>query len=286
MTYLSAESSTEDSEPRELVVIARSDGPVYYLTSASSDITYNGQRYTALALERGEVAVTMPGDEKEMTLTLPVDHALCRRWTQQAVPPRKVTVTVYRQNGGATEQIWVGDITSMAAERGVAKFRVPSRAGEWMLREIPTARVGRKCSHILYSSPCGVSREGSNGGISHKVATTVIAVSGRAVTVSLLSTSRNGDWAEQGELVHTSTGERLTVVDQTDLNPGVSSVARLTLQTNMVGLKIGDAVEIYRGCAHDIASCHADFGNRQRFGGFPSLPDSNPFIPESTGPSE
>lgn len=283
MTFLAAEGSTQDSEPRELVVIARSDGPVYYLTSASSDITYNGQRYTALALERGEVAVTMPGEEKELILTLPIDHALCRRWTQQAVPPRKVTVTVYRQNGGETEQIWIGDVTSMAAERGVSKFRVPSRAGEWMLRSLPSRMVGTKCPFVLYDSRCLVSREGSTGGVSHKVVTTVISVSGRVVTASLLSTSRNGTWSLNGELVHVPTGERMTVNNQADLNAGVSAVAQLTMQAPIVGMRAGDSIEVYAGCDWTIATCNTRFGNRQNFGGFNAMPLSNPFVPGSGG---
>lgn len=281
--FLDAEASSESSEPRELVRIVRSDGVTHHHTSASRDIVYEGNVYRAIPIQRGEIAVTMPGEEKDLVLALPIDHPLCRRYTQQGVPPKRITCTIYRQNGGVTEQIWVGEITSMSAERGVAKFRVPSRAGEWMLRRIPTATVGRQCPHILYSAPCGVDRNGSHGGLAHKVATTVISVSGRDVTVDLGSTSRNGTWAEQGEVLHVGTTERMTVGRQTDLNPGTSAVARLTMQMQIVGMKVGDAVEIYRGCAHTIAACHSNFGNRDSFGGFPAMPTSDPFIPAGTG---
>lgn len=285
MTFISAEQSAEDSQPRELYSIVVNDGvTIYRHTSATRDISYSGDVYTSIALERGEVAITMPGDEKDLIVTLPIDHAFVRRWTAQAVPPRKAELTVYRQNGGETEQIWNGPITSMNAESSVAKFRVPSRAGEWMLRLIPLFTAGRECSNVLYDTACTVSRTGSFGGLAFKVTTTVIYVNGRDVRVDLGDTDRNGSWAEGGELLHTATGDRMTITLQTDLNAGISAVADLRMQMQIVGLKVGDSVEIYAGCDHDMTSCRDKFDNRPNFRGFPSMPSQNPWAPAGYGP--
>lgn len=285
MTFLSAAQSVQDSEPRELFTISVNDGvTVYRHTSATRDIIYGGNRYTSIAMERGEVAITMPGDEKELILTLPIDHAFVRRWTAQAVPPRKVELTVYQQDGGETEQIWNGPITSMNADKSVAKFRVVSRAGEWMLRLLPKTTAGRECSNVLYDAACAVSRTGSFGGLAFKVTTTVIYVNGRDVRVDLGSTSRNGTWAEGGELLHTATGDRMTIALQTDLSPGVSAVADLRMQMPIYGLKVGDSVDVYAGCDHSIAVCRTKFDNKPNFRGFPSMPSQNPFTPAGYGP--
>lgn len=283
--FYDAEASAEDSEPRELFVISINDGvTVYYHTSGTRDIFYNGNMYTAIAMERGEISVTMPGGgETDLTLTLPIDHALARRWTAQGVPPRFVDLRVLRQNGGATETIWYGNLTSMAPEGRIARFRVPSRAGEWMLRPIPAISTGRDCSHILYDTGCTVSRTGSHSGLAHKVTTTVTHISGRDIRVDLADVARNGTWAEGGEVVHSITGERMAIALQTDLNPGISSVATLRLQMQIVGLQVGHFVDIYRGCLHDIGTCNDNFGNKENFAGFPQLPSKNPFVPAGYG---
>ena len=283
--YDTAEASVQDSEPRELFVISVNDGvTVYRHTSATRDIVYLNNVYTSIALERGELAITMPGDEKDLIVTLPVDHAFVRRWTAQAVPPRKAELTAYRQNGGETETIWNGPITSMNAEGSVAKFRVPSRAGEWMLRLIPSITAGRECSNVLYDAACAVSRTGSFGGLAFKVTATVIYVNGRDVRVDLGSTDRNGTWAEGGELLHTATGDRMTITLQTDLSPGVSAVADLRMQMQIVGLAVGHSVDVFAGCDHSIAVCSDKFDNRPNFRGFPSMPSQNPFTPSGYGP--
>lgn len=279
MTFYGAESSVEDSEPRELIDISINDGATTYAhTTATRDITYGSTVYTAIAASRGEIAVTMPGEQSnDVTLTLPIDHALARRYTQQGVPPKKIDVTIRRQNGGETEVIWAGFITSMAAEDRKAMFRVASRAGEWMLRVIPTDTVGRACPVILYSEACGVDEDGDKDGLAFKVTTTVISVAGRDIRVDLGSTDRNGTWAEGGDVYHPSTKERMTVGLQVDSNPGFSAVATLTMQAQIIGLRAGDAVEIRRGCNHDVDACENDFGNRQNYKGFPHMPSTSPY---------
>lgn len=285
MTFLSAAQSVEDSEPRELVVISiNDDSTVYRHTSATRDIVYDGVLYTAIAIDRGEIAVTMPAVENDMILMLPIDHAVVRRYCQAGIPPKRVTVTVYRQDGGETEIIWVGDVTSMNAEGRVAKFRVPSRAGEWMLRPLPGVTAGRECGHLLYDTGCGVSRSGEGPtGTDHLIASTVIYANGRDVRVDLGHVARNGTWAENGELLHLDSGERMTISLQTDLNPGVSGVADLRMQMQIVGLSVGDTVWVFAGCDHSIEECRTKFDNKDRFLGFPQLPTKNPFIPAGYG---
>lgn len=283
-TFLEAESSVQDGSPRELIEISINDVTTYHHTSASRDIAYGGQLYTAIALDRGEVAITMPGDEKEMVLTLPVDHPLARRYTRYSNPPRKVVVTLRRQIGDETEIIFLGDCTSMSAEGRTAKFRIPSRAGEWMARPLPPLTVGVQCPYVLYGTACGVSRSGqAPNGTDHMIQTTIMYVNGRDVRVDLGNVARNGTWAPNGELVHVASGERSTIAAQTDLNPGISAVADLELALPIPELKTGDTVQIFRGCDGSIGTCNAVFANRQRFGGLNMKPDIDLFTPLGDG---
>lgn len=288
--YDDAEASVEDSEPRELFVISINDGvQVWRHTSATRDISYGGNVYTVLAMDRDNIAITMPGKEKDLTLTLPIDHAFVKRWLQLGIPPLNASLTVYRQNGGETRTKWAGDIASLGGiDKGVAKFRVPSRAGEWMLRPIPSMVASRSCPHFLFDTNCGVARtEVGPTALPHRQITTVIYVNGRDVRVDLPDITAGDplrdDWADQGELYHPSTGERMTVQVQTDLNPGTGTVADLRLQFPVVGLKVGDTVHVFAGCRLDITTCRTKFDNKQRFGGAPQMPLKNPFTPAGWG---
>lgn len=289
MTYASAEASVQDSEPRERFVISVNDGAtVYRHTSATRDTTYDGDYYTTIALDRGAVAITMPGELQDLTLRLPIDHPLVKRWPQLGVPPMKVELTVYRDNGGETRTIWYGEILSMRSRRGTAEFRVPSKVGEWMMRPIPALVASRSCPFFVGDTNCGVDMTGAGPtAVPHRVVTTVTYVNGRDVRVNL-STIPAADplregWCEGGRIKHVATGEWMTIHTQTDLNPGTSTVADLRMQLPIPGLKVGDSVEVYASCRLDITTCRVKFDNKQRFGGAPQMPLKNPFTPQGWG---
>jgi hypothetical protein len=219
--------------------------------------------------------------ETELVLSLAIDHPLVSRYMASAAPPLKILVTVRRlQTGGDTRIEWQGEITSMNAEGRVAKFRVPSRAGQWMLRPIPAFALSDNCVHVLYDRACLVSRTGTGpSGVAHKVTATVISVTGRDVKVDLASTLRNGNWAEDGEIVHPASGERRAILLQKDLAAGSSAVATLTMSLLIPELIVGATVEVYAGCDHTIDTCSAKFGNRQNYLGWHLKPAVDFFSP-------
>ena len=44
------------------------------------------------------------------------------------------------------------------------------------------------------------------------------------------------------------------------------------------GLETGDTVTVYPGCDKKMATCRDKFSNQARFGGFPWIPSTSPFI--------
>lgn len=279
----SIESSEQDSSPRELIEIAH--GTVaYYLTTGTRAISYSGHVYAATAAARGDLGPAGAGQtNKELAVTLPIDHAFTKRYLQMLSPPKSITITLRRYySPTVVETAWVGIVAGVSVndDGTEATFRCPSKAASALLRVIPGVTAQRTCPHTLYGTMCGIARTDTDpDGLAHQITTTVIGVNGRDVRVDLLDTGRNGSWAELGEIEHVSSGEIMTVIKQTDLNPGVSSVAVLTMQTVLPPLKIGDSVKISAGCNRSIETCHRRFQNRQRFGGFNRLPKSNAHLP-------
>lgn len=292
MTVATIEASEQDSQPRELIDIVH--GTVTYrLTFAVRDVADGGNVYKVTTGSRGELGPSGVGAaEKELTLTLPIDHALPRRYLASGIPPKKITVTIRRKYfpSGDVEQIFTGEITSMGCNDDGTRaiFRVLARAGKTLLRVIPNVTGGRTCPHPLYGTMCKVARGGTNpDGIVYQTSATVLGINGREVRVDLSNVTagntNRANWAENGELTHTATGETMTVTDQKDQSSS-STVTVLTLEAAIYGLQVGDAVVIQAGCDKSMTMCNGKFGNRQNFGGFNKLPTKqNIHVPQNVG---
>jgi hypothetical protein len=141
-----------------------------------------------------------------------------------------------------------------------------------MLRVIPNVTVSTKCPHVLYGTLCRAIRA------NHVVATTALNVNGRDILLDLGDLAKLGDWAIGGEIYHPLSGERMTIGDQQDQG-SPSTQTHLFMQAPIVGMRTGDAIEVYAGCARDIETCAVKFLNRQNFGGFPELATKGYSIP-------
>lgn len=285
MSFLTDETGADTSKPRDLYFIRLSTGVVYYLTSASRDIPYDGHVYKATPMLRGTIGITTAGQDKSLELTLPINHPIVKRWTKNGVPPRTIDVTVSTmQAGGDVEEIFEGPITAMRWEGVSASFRIPSRLGEAMQVPLPTISDGRGCPYVLYGAACAVSRDGSSpDAIPFKCTATAISVNGNVVKLDLSNVpaahAKRSDWLVGGDLTHTASGESMAIMQQVDSTPGTGTVTTVTMQYPIDELKIGDAIVVHAGCAHDPGDCADKFDNISKHGGHPYRPEYNPFTP-------
>jgi len=296
MSFDDDEKSEQDSEPIECFDIAM--GPTTYrVTSGISDVIVNGLLYTAEAMFRDERELTQISKQSDGTLEilLRADHAAARRWFQFAIPPAAATMTVYRlqRRSGESEQFWTGRIVSAkAGGDGAVRFTVSSLLGEPIRKSLPVLTAGVQCGHVLYDAGCRASRSGADpDGTPFRCATTVLHVEGRDVRLDLTNvpagSARRATWLKFGELVvigGAAAGERRTIRSQTDLNPGFSTVAQVSLALLIPNLKVGDAIETYAGCQHDILDCGGKFANKHNYGGLPYMNAANPYRATLTGP--
>jgi hypothetical protein len=293
VSFDTTEASVQDSQPREYGEIVHGN-VTYRFSFASRDLVVGGVIYPAIAGTRGAQSPAGVGKAAEMTITMPIDHAFCRRYTRNAVPPKLVTCTLWRQQSDlTTEQIWTGNILSMSVNDDCteASFNVRSRAASALLRVLPTVRAGRMCPYVWGDTLCGVDPDGTGPtGLPHKVTTTVTAIDGRIVRVNLSTIPAADDlrdgWATNGYFTDAASGEIMTILAHDDPSPGVSTLADLTLEAVISGLAVGSSVEVYAGCPREIVTCSAKFANKQRYGGEPQLPTKNPMAPQSYGVPE
>jgi hypothetical protein len=262
--WLDDETSVESSSPREGIEI-RHGMVVHRIATGSRDVVIDGNRYVAQAAARGSVFVAFAGETDELSLELPVSHAFCQRWIGQQSPPRNVSVIIRRlqQNSGEAEIIWRGVLSTCEAQGSVATFQGMASTAHVIQRALPTLTISRSCQHILFDSNCRVLRT------DWRVSTTVASYSGRVVTVASMGVA--SQWAQYGDLLHLSSGERMTIADQT------GNV--LTIQMPIPELRDGDAVHVFAGCPHDIERCRTKFNNVPNFSGGPSTPKDNPMLP-------
>jgi hypothetical protein len=274
--FETAEASIQDSAPREFFDIALPT-VTYRVASGNRDLNIGGLIYTAIPVARGEISVDTAKSRRELELSLPINHAVAQRWTLQGLPPAQITVTAWRLQDGAGEyeRVWLGRIIAMTADGVIAKFRVTSRAGEVALRQVPNVTIGKSCPIRLYGSLCGIDRN------SFKITPSMISLNGRIVRVDM-GASHGVDWAEGGEFKHVPSGERVTIREQADVSPGVSTTADLTLRWAIPGMQLTDAIEIYAGCKRDETTCNTKFANRQNYRGLPEIPAASPLTQDGT----
>lgn len=267
--WLADETSVEDSVPLEGYEIVL-PAVTYRLASGIQDVIIGGFRYTASPIARTEIGVPCIEAAEDITMLLPVSHQFAQRYLANGTPPKRIIVQVWRQQkrSGQAEAVWRGAVTQLDCEGDVAKFTVAAVTGEHGQRLLPTVTVGRLCPHILYDAMCRLNAE------DFKITATVSSISGRVATVSTIDGHADGHFA-RGNFRHLTSGEEMLIVSQVG--------TAITLQFPIVGMEVGDSVELFAGCALDVITCHVKFNNKVNHGGFPQLPRGNPFVSNGFG---
>ena len=131
-------------------------------------------------------------------------------------------------------------------------------------------RYQRQCRHALYGRGCNVDKA------DHRTLAECTAVSGNTITLSeipaddsdgVLSTYLGGiaEYAGVSRFIVGKSGNVLTLWRPL---PGLEDA---------LASSEAPEVAIYPGCDRTLETCHAKFDNALNHGGFPWLPDVNPF---------
>lgn len=261
MTYEARETSTHGGQPLELYRIV-AGAQRWTLTPHVLPVTYQGEVYAPEPIARTAAEIAPDGSRGEITVSLPASHPIGALWI--AGPHEEVTsITIYRQHlSDPDAQIvawWKGRVAGVRWTQARLELRCQPLTAA-LKRPGLRARYGLLCRHALYSTGCGAPAS------AFRASGTVAAVAGSVVTVNAAGARPNGYYTA-GMLVAGSV-RRLIVA-----HTGTS----LTLQYPAPGLAVGAAVDIYAGCDRTLNTCHNRFVNAANFGGFPWIPQKNPF---------
>ncbi len=256
------------STPTEIELYAfESASASFYLTPHEFAVEMGGLRYLSTPLSRSALSLGAEATKTALQLRLPPDHALASHLLSSALSGEvtSITLRVARQSDAGVWQPvgtrWLGRVLGIEIADDTAQ--VACESAQVSLKRIGLRRLySRQCSHVLYSDACGAAPVSQSA--------TVLSAAGRRVDLvggtppALLA-------ALPGGLLQLANGARHMIIGADSV--GVELLAPLQLPA-------GAVVQLVAGCDHSTAICASRFNNLNNYGGFPHLPNKNPF---STG---
>jgi hypothetical protein len=264
MTFDATERSTQGASPVELYKFTGTF-ETYRYTSAATDKVNSDGTYTALSIRRKAVkSGTHEDTDISMDVELPVSTPIVADYAFSQSPP-KLLLQLYRAHPADLDDtllMWQGEVKGWNVRDRVASLRVPSVLSEALSARVPPVNFQGPCNHILGDARCGVDMTSGANSASR----TVSSVSGRTVVLS--SSAFSADECKGGEMI--AGNERRMIMS--------NSGATFVVSSPFADLEVGDSVTVRRGCDHAFnGHCINRFNNAASFGGFPLVPDKNPF---------
>lgn len=272
MSYDAQEISVQDGAPIELYTFAQ-DTSEWFFTSSGQDyrdeteissVNSDGNLYESASITRTPIAATEEEARNRLRLTVPRTFAVAEL-LRVAPPSDAITVIVRRVHRGDTANpvtVWVGRVLSCVFQGAAAELDcepITVSLGRTGLRRL----YGKSCPFALYGQGCGLDKPDFDH------ATTVSSVSGLVLTVA----SVDGAYTYAGGFVEWVNDDGNTERRFITAATGTA----LTLMMPFQGIAASDAVTIYPGCDHTLATCDTTFANAANYGGFAWFPSRNPF---------
>lgn len=292
--------------PVDLLAVILPFGPFFGITrlawtNAEADIVWDGVTYKALGATRfsrstlrtvigvevDTLTLTLdpyvpapspvgPGDPEltldvipGTTITIPAAAALglldkARVQLRRAILPAPARWHVTPDLSAGTVLLFVGEVGDIELDRTRIKLTVRSLLDQLSM-QLPRNFYQPGCLNTLFDAACAKDR----GAYAH---TRTVASGGTTMTVPLvdIGPTAPAGWWDQGYLEVASPttfyGLRRTIRSATETE------VRL-IQPFPFPLTAGWTVTLYPGCDKTLATCAAKFANRDRFRGFPFIPN-------------
>jgi uncharacterized phage protein (TIGR02218 family) len=284
VSYEVLEASVEDAAPiyRFLFVIGTDE---YRYTTASYIVGDSNGTWEPLALTASSVTQTNELGKNGLRLTVPRDSLIAQRFLG-STPDIATSLTIFRNHQPTDSNFdefvyWKGRVASVEISGDQVTLNCEDIFTS-MRRPGLRARYQRLCRHALYSQGCGVDQD------NYAVPATIVAVDGNRLTYSLetssnieIDSNNNNDVSADnffsGGIIDIGGVKRQILLQGTDTLELLSPFDDLDIDS------VGREATLYPGCNRTTTVCLNRFDNLNNFGGFPYLPDRNPFANSVTG---
>lgn len=273
MTYDNIERSQQDGIAASLFLIeyGDTDDSFFAYTDADQPITHNGKTYLPTAIGRDKIESA--GNSLDNT-TLKIDitpNASIVTLFRGRLPSHQIRMTIYQGHPEDPDAdykvVWTGRIISVAR-----KTRFAQIAAEPVSTSMKRTGLRRHyqygCPWALYGAECKANKAAAR-------------VNPLAVAVGKNYIDFEAGWFNDlpvekfiGGYVQWTDNE--TGILQTRTILTMNGSQRVILNGDVFGMDVGDQVNAYLGCNHQLSDCEHLHHNVVNFGGQPWIPKDNP----------
>jgi len=267
LTYATTEPSAYDGEPYFLYTFTKGS-TINRFTSHNQDIEYSGNTYTASSIRHQAINQSGELERVSMEVVFPKSSSFASTFFTPNYSDVQ-TLTILRFHHGVDsgfEVMWKGRVISYEA-RGDEVILTCESIQTTMRNAGLRGKFHRSCRHALYDNSCGLNIN------DFYIDATVSSVEGFVVTVTVGSSDdqeagyfKGGVFEQDGEF---------SFIRKHEIDTNGDHV--LTLQYLIEGLGTSESVRIAPGCDLSKTTCVNKFDNVVNFGGFPYIPNKNPF---------
>jgi len=251
--------------PNELYLFKRGISERYTLTSSNAEITHLSEVYLPIQISRGAIEQNQEMERQPLNITIQRDAAVLDNFV--GFPPTEImTLTVFRFHDNDTPTpevatIWQGRVLSVTWSGSQAKMNC-----EPVFTSLKRPGLRRKysaqCPHILYGVECAISN------FDFQVIATIGTIT-NGITIFSTDLIVAVDHFFGGYIEFENRDFRTVVGDD--------GAGTITINSSLPGLEAGSVITAFPGCAHDLDACKVKFDNIVNYGGFPYVPEVNPF---------
>lgn len=267
MAYALIETSKFEGNPIELYYFSR-NGEEWRFTSADYDFDDGGDlpgdisgQWLSRSIKRSSVGQGLETVKNSVKLEVAPNFEIVDQF--RGLPdPGVIAITIIRLH--PTDEdfeyqiLWTGRVLGSKIEPDRAELNCEpvtislKRSG---LRRL----YSKVCTHVLYGNECKV--------VKNPVSFFIVGIDGLTLTLNS-STGQENNFA--GGYIEDLLGLNKIMIESSD---GGNKI----LLSRSSNFEVGDFFNAYTGCNHTTTDCNTKYVNIENFGGFPWIPNKNPF---------
>jgi len=265
MSYDVIEKSSYEAQPVELYVFIRGT-EIFRYTTAQDDQLITGQIYEDYNIKRAKIEQNQDIGKNPVQF----DSEISLPFVQQYIgtPPTDVidiNILRYHETDDIKETIifWIGRVINVKFTGDNVEIQC-----EPIFTSLKRPTLRRlyqvACPHLLYGPLCTVDET------SFKVTANLSSVNGTTIKSATFATQPN-NYFTGGYVtweINNVKNKRFILTHTGDT---------LVLNLPFPGITALNNIDVYPGCDHSLTTCASKFSNNINYGGFPSLPEKNPF---------